>query len=99
MARSLDFIYHFKKDYIVVEYDNLLKDPLKELTKAHKFIGKGTPQPQVIDIKLKRSNPLEGKYEGMERLEELVALDGEDDFVKWMDKYDFWEILKGNNIK
>lgn len=72
LTRTLDFIQHFKKEYIVVEYDNLLSYPEKELKRVHNFLGKGTPQPQIVDKKLKRTKPLEGFYEGLHNLENLV---------------------------
>lgn len=92
LARTMDFIYNFEKPFIVIEYDKLLNDPEKYLKKAHDFIEKGTPQPQVIDKSLKRTLPLEGEIEGMTRLEELIDTvkeDNEADFLSWVDKYKF----------
>jgi hypothetical protein len=73
-TRTLDFLNHFKKPYISVDYEDMLIDPEKEVKRMTDFLGRGNPEDgaKIIDKSLKRSEPLEKDYDRLGELEELV---------------------------
>jgi len=73
--RTLDWIDVYKKEYIVVEYENLLKNPIYETKRVCEFLGRGdyTKGYKVVDKKLNRSKELEGDYEGLRKLESIIT--------------------------
>lgn len=75
-TRTLDFIDYIDRPVLVIEYDNLLKDPEKYIKKAIDFLDLGMGDykrgAKEVNPKLKRTKPLTKDYEGLNELERLI---------------------------
>jgi len=70
---AMNWIKQNKKQYRIVSYENLFKDPIKELRRIGYFLGRGNYMlgAKVIDEKLDRVKPAKSNCEELKKVEDF----------------------------